>query len=183
MWTNRVTHPTRSPHALKVFSLFFLSNRAGGAAAEGQRGGAAPRGSGGRMAPCRGSRRRRGTRGGSSLSLPPLWGGLMCLLVFVCRALLNPVEPHQEGEHRDAHNDDLCCCGVHDSMMFLCSFACETMRYQLISNAVALEPAPVLERYQVITLWRGAVISLEAARVQRLRGFWGARDNVRSVCS
>jgi hypothetical protein len=107
----------------------------------------------------------------------------MCLLVFVCRALLKPVEPHQEGEHRDAHDDDLCGCGVHDSMMFLCSFACETMRYQLISNAVALEPAPVLERYQVITLWRGAVISLEAARVQRLRGFLGARDNVRNVCS
>jgi hypothetical protein len=77
----------------------------------------------------------------------------------------------------------LCGCGVHDSMMFLCSFACETMRYQLISNAVALEPAPVLERYHLITLWRGAVISLEAARVQRLREFWGARDNVRNVCS
>ena len=107
----------------------------------------------------------------------------MCLLVFVRRALLTPVDPQQEGEHWATHNDDLCCRGVHGSMMFLCSFACETMRYQLISNAVALEPAPVLERYQVITLWCGAVISLEAAQVKRLRGVWGARDNVRSVCS
>ena len=55
MWTNRVTHPTRSPHALKVFSLFFLSNRAGGAAAEGQRGGCKPHGGLGAQPPAVGA--------------------------------------------------------------------------------------------------------------------------------
>ena len=46
-----------------------------------------------------------------------------------------------------------------------------------------LQPAPVLDGYQMIANWQIARLSRDPARLLGLSPFLGARDSVRNVCS